>query len=377
MSKTKNNKIDNMNEDESFNKKEEILKLLNVDNININQEKRKRGRPRKNQIVESKQSIETESNEDSDDHEIILELKLNEKDVRHVLCNDDYTQDDILVDNDTSDNNKINIKTEKEEIKDLDIEKNTKKKSLKTNKISKKNVISNVETIEKNCEIVNNKVILSKQVYSKLINTIKIQQKELINKDDYLNKINPMYSSTTEKSFIDMQIYNYDDNGEKKLTPCQFSCWYCTLEFNCIPIYLPETYSSGKFFVRPALFHSFNCASAYNLALDDDRVNIRSSLLKKMLYKIRKNNSEDINNITDIKITPAQDPRYKLKKYGIGNMTEEEYLLSLNIECENYINVPELVPVSGNLEIVYNNESRDTTRKQSVKKSLLDRIETA
>lgn len=371
-SNTTDNNTNSMNK---FDTKDEILKLLDVCNINCNKEKRRRGRPKKNTQIENPKINEIENDEDSEDKEIILQLRLNENEIKAILNNNESDDDDDTTKHKINKQLFINNENDKN-YSDSNVDSNKKTKKDKKNKKDKK--IKKDKNIKKddnsddfdNYEIKNDDVIMNKHSYYKLTNTIKSLSKELSQKNEFINKITPMYSSVTETTPINIEIYDRDDGNKKLMKKIKFACWHCTEQFNAVPIFLPETYSNGIFYVRPGFFHSINCAAGYNnISLNDSNTKIRDSLLKKMFLIIFEDKIEDP---TIIKITPAPNPRYRLKKFGIGNMEFDEYdQASKMIDCNYYDNVPELVPIAGNLETVYNNES-----KQIIQQNFMKKIET-
>jgi hypothetical protein len=392
----KNDNNNNINDINPSNTKDEILKLLDVGNINCNKEKRRRGRPKKNTQIENPKINEIENDEDSEDKEIILQLKLNENEIKSVLKNDSNSDDDSsddesnkyeknnrpFIDNEPINNDSDNTNSNTDTDTDNDLNRKKKEKKSKKDKKSKdKKEKKSKDKKEKKSkkdsanddfndyEMKNDRVTMNKQSYNKLTNTIKSLSKELLQKNEYINKITPMYSSVAETTPINIEIYDCDNVEKKVMKRKKFTCWHCTEHFDAIPIFLPETYSNGIFYVRPGFFHSVNCASGFNISLNDSNTKIRDSLLKKMFLLIFKDTIEDP---TIIKITPAPNPRYRLKKFGIGKMEFDEYDQgSKMIDCDYYDNVPELVPIAGNLEAVYNNES-----KQIIQQNFLKKIET-
>lgn len=122
-----------------------------------------------------------------------------------------------------------------------------------------------------------------------------------------------------------VRLYNldmpFDKTSENKIVVPEYTktaCLWDTYEINGIPCFLPENYSNDTFFVT-GWFCSLNCAVAYNLSLNDSKVNERYSLLKWMYGK------------TQETIHPAP-PFRVLKRYG-GNTEIEIYRKNLN-KCE-------------------------------------------
>lgn len=386
-------------ENESNVGKNDILKLLNVNSINQNTDKRKRGRPKKSlQLEQQPKTKNIQLDENEEDEEIILQLKLTKDEMDEVIKetkgnknkkkdsdNEESDNDDIKnKDNDQEDNYDNDDISQsdaeflrKEKIKDKTEKREKKEKKLKKIKKDKKNnlVDANDDIVSDdfhnvikyngdNENVESGKVLMDEALYYKMIKTmklVKILNKELKNKDQYIEKITPMYSSVIETIPINFEIYDIDDHKKILMKKENVACWHCTEMFSGYPVYLPELYADGKFYVRPGFFHSFNCAAGFNQTLRDNLTEIRYSLLKQMFLLTHK---DKINDPLDIKITPAPNPRYRLKKFGIGEQDIEEYNLKAKmIDCQYIDNVPLMVPTSGNLEVVFNNELNKNTEQ--------------
>lgn len=98
----------------------------------------------------------------------------------------------------------------------------------------------------------------------------------------------------------------------------KMACLWDTCEINGVPCFLPDKFCDNTFHVI-GWFCSINCATAYNLSLDDFKTSERYSLLK-LLY-----------GRTSERIDPA--PNYRiLDKYG-GKITLDEYRKNF-VKCE-------------------------------------------
>jgi hypothetical protein len=112
---------------------------------------------------------------------------------------------------------------------------------------------------------------------------------------------------------VDMKLISVVDNKQIIVEQTDVACWWCSCEFKNVPCFLPDRFYNETYHVL-GCFCSLNCASAYNLSINDYRVWERQSLINQMYKDMCK---ED--NI----ITPAPK-REVLKKYG-GILTIEEY----------------------------------------------------
>ena len=141
---------------------------------------------------------------------------------------------------------------------------------------------------------------------------IKQLKSELI---EIKNYIPTTCSIGKDVKIIPMSV-GFIDNKTGKPLICEkttISCWWCTYQFDTLPCFIPERYNDNKFYVF-GCFCSFDCATAYNIGLNDYKVFDRNSLIKK-LYNLITGKTDDI---------PIAPPREILNKYG-GLVTIEEY----------------------------------------------------
>ncbi|AYV80915.1 MAG: hypothetical protein Harvfovirus10_13 [Harvfovirus sp.] len=123
------------------------------------------------------------------------------------------------------------------------------------------------------------------------------------------------FSASREVSIIPMNV-SFIDTRSGKAKICDktdICCWWDTCSFETLPVYIPERFYNGHFYVF-GCFCSFDCAAAYNLKLNDYKVSDRYSLIKKLHFLIMGKN-------IDVPIAP---PREVLDKFG-GHMTIGEY----------------------------------------------------
>jgi hypothetical protein len=115
----------------------------------------------------------------------------------------------------------------------------------------------------------------------------------------------------------------------------QFACWWCTYKFTNANCMIPNRFSNNKYYVF-GNFCSYNCATSYNMNMNDCKMWERQSLLKKMHFDIY---AEDI----EIKLAP---PKELLEKYG-GPMSIAEYRknMLLNKEYTKILPYVELMPI--------------------------------
>lgn len=332
-------------------KSQDILSAIDLNKINQN-EKKKRGRPKKKELMQmtNKSKISNNDTFNLEEEEIILHLPLSKADLA------DIDTDNINV-NDLVDKNLISSNTS-ETFGINNIKDNSKSKKTKSTKKSKNtgNELESLEEQNSSEDEDNNlanslsNMINNNQCVKKLCLAIKKLKDENEELKKYITDITPMYFTEVKVYPLELNLF---DNKNNKLIPVKtdLCCWWCTYKFQCLPTFLPEKYSENNFYVF-GCFCSFNCAGAYNLSLGDNKVWDRYSLLKLMYYQINKNK---INSISEIEINIA-GPKELLKKYG-GIMDIDEYRKNSKILGREYHKlIPPFVPITFGFEEVTNSK---------------------
>jgi hypothetical protein len=175
------------------------------------------------------------------------------------------------------------------------------------------------------------------------------------------------YTSTSAKE-VKVNISNMCliDNSTKQniiVEKTDIKCWWCTYSFENVPVFLPDRYSDSNYYVF-GCFCSVNCAASYNLLyLNDNKINERYSLLKK------------IYNIENIQLAPKKEI---LITYG-GNKSIEEFRQYNKYITKKYRYIlPPMIAIIPLIEekvienniISYNAESKNLSNKNI--KTLLD-----
>jgi hypothetical protein len=134
----------------------------------------------------------------------------------------------------------------------------------------------------------------------------------LNNKIDELeqNSIENIMANSKKVYKLNIDLVDLEGN---EYTPKDACCWWCCNKFLGENIGLPEKYYQEKFYVF-GIFCSFNCALAYNININDNKVWERYNLLHFLYKKIFN---------CDIRISPSP-PRELLTMFG-GPLTIEEY----------------------------------------------------
>jgi len=265
-----------------MNKEENNIKILTVP-------KRKRGRPRKNELVKTGKPkiIKSIKNE-----EIILHMPLKMSDLKTKYLNKSET--------------------------------NTTKKSDKNDSVVF--TLEDIDIIEpKNKSNSSNKHLL-KEIKKK---------NEII--EDLQNKINELNNNTQSNTRkIKKMNTNCIKSIDGKIYPqkTNISCWWCTEKFDTVPIGLPTNYSNDTFSVL-GVFCSFNCAAAWNAKESKYSIWDRYSLLHKLKYKIMGCNNK-------INIAPAKET---LKKFG-GYLSINEFRNKQKDKLKDFsIIIPPLISI--------------------------------
>lgn len=189
---------------------------------------KKRGRPKKNNIVPKMRENYGKIKQESDDEEIILEIpfKYNNTNKKNTTTG-------------------FNFASSTNELPELSG--GTRDIKILLNELNKKNAI-----IEK----------------------LKLEKRT----DNFLN--------TTEiKIKKQLESLNFIHDKKIKLDKTNISCWWCTYNFDCPPCFIPDRSIENTYYVF-GCFCSYNCALAYNIDMKDSKVKTRTALLKTIYRKM-------------------------------------------------------------------------------------------
>ncbi len=117
-------------------------------------------------------------------------------------------------------------------------------------------------------------------------------------------------------------------------------CWWCDHGFDSLPVYIPNQYKNGIYYVF-GNFCSFNCAGKYNNAmLNDYKYQTRYSLLQNLKIKIT-------GSTQPIKFAPQRE---LLNTKG-GPYTIEQFRKGFTIcSLDLHMNMPPLMPLVHTIE---------------------------
>jgi len=303
-----------------------IINLSTIDHNDIIatpvvEKKRNRGRPKntdryaaynikKEQIAKMQDKSETSS-----DEEMILHLKI----------------DDI----------ESSAKSEQE---NEDKKKQLKKKEKEVNKINEHKLDLELQDIINEIGGKPKKTEQSSDYVKNLENENAELKRNISELKKCLNEYFPMYYTPIKVYPLDTKMFmiNEKDDNTVEFIPqkTDMKCWWCSYSFDCLPSYIPEKYHNNHFYVW-GNFCSFNCASAYNLNMKDNRMFERGALLKQLYYMI---NKDKIKSYEDIDINPT-GPKELLVDYG-GTLTIDELRKKAIMGYEYNILLPPFIPIN-------------------------------
>lgn len=286
---------------------------------------KKRGRPRKNTILDKPIKSNPSKEIKNEEKDIILHLPVfmkqknknnNNNTKKEIMTNDnDSVNDEIHINND----HEISILTDENE-SDTETEqeykyRNLYKKELEDNK--KKDQI--IKSLQENKSSYNSNVFDSD-----------------IQKDLTIHTMNMNLVDNRTNKIID----------QKKTNIC---CWWCTEQFDTIPCFIPDKYYNDIYYVF-GCFCSVNCAASYNLNINDYKVMERYALLKQLYNCIKIIG----NNI----LAP---PKEILIKYG-GIISIDEYRKNFIMCNKSYrITMPPLVHLNYTINEITTEKNDDVS----------------
>lgn len=279
--------------------------------------KRRRGRPRKNEVVikvKEKKKIVIENSE-----EIILHLPIKFSDLKSDQKND---------------NNITEMS-------------NT---SFSLNEITEdKNINNDLQNFNKL-----NLLKQENQKKDKIIKSLKDELKKNNNSSIYTNNNKKITKMNTD--FIK------DVNGKKVIvSKTDICCWWCTEKFDTVTCFIPVKFHNDQFYVF-GCFCSYSCAATYNINMNDYKIWERHTLLKKIYNKIYDNND-------DIILAPVKET---LKKFG-GSLDINEFRKNNNSidKTYNFI-VPPLTSIIPIIEETINYKFKENTNNNKIKMKYLE-----
>jgi hypothetical protein len=140
-------------------------------------------------------------------------------------------------------------------------------------------------------------------------------------------EMNKNYFNVLKKVKI-LKMMQADDSKKEWDSSSEHACFYCTEQFQTMPVGIPIRYIRGKFYCRDN-FCSFNCAAAYIFSGFDTRYHFKKWEYYSLLCLLAKQineliDSENGNDMKKIIYVKLAENRNLLKKFG-GPMTIEEF----------------------------------------------------
>ena len=267
--------------------------------------KRGRGRPPKPKVKEVKQEKKKEKKETNEHKEEPIILAFPE------LSDEDNEETDNVKNKD-SDYKNINSVSESDEEEEDDDD--------MPNKISINDFGNNSTDNDKT---------------KRLLEEIKKRDELILSLKNKLGMSNT-YSSSLKSSGVNYHCVQMANTEGKTFKPekTNMKCWWCDEQFENIPVYMPNNYKNGVYYVF-GLFCSFNCAATYNLRmLNDYKCNARYALLNNLKYSIT-------GDDTPIKLAPERE---LLKSKG-GIYTIERFRNGFSNISNPQINMPPIIPL--------------------------------
>lgn len=164
-----------------------------------------------------------------------------------------------------------------------------------------------------------NKNSQNKMIVSEIDKTVPIIVHLPINlKEDKEENYKEDKKVKTKIKVDDKQVLKIDINDKAK-------CWWCRYSFETERVELPENYYNDYFYCI-GNFCSYNCATSYNIELNDENVFKRQSLLHLQYKKI-------YNEYKYFKPSPS----WKILEDAGGTVSIEEYRKNLTSNDYNYL----------------------------------------
>jgi hypothetical protein len=140
-------------------------------------------------------------------------------------------------------------------------------------------------------------------------------------------EMNKNYFNVLKKVKI-LKMIQADDSKKEWDSSSEHACFYCTEQFQTMPIGIPIRYIRGQYYCRDN-FCSFNCAAAYIFSGFDTRYHFKKWEYYSLLCLLAKEINEKINldlgiDIKKIIYVKLAEDRNLLKKFG-GPITIEEF----------------------------------------------------
>jgi hypothetical protein len=288
-----------------------------------NKSEKRRGRPPKNLVVSTPVKNKVIVKEVQEE-QLVLYLPnfdddKSEQSERRLISKDTETEkNNFTSDTDTNEDIEIDTKYKFNHLTDkCDTDSDNNKSSNNLNKCIEKLL----EELHRRDEIIQNL-------------KSRIKDKSLFNENTLtLTKEN-------KKHLINLGLITVNKN---KLNICEktnIACWWCTYNFDTQPLFMPDHYKNGFYYVF-GNFCSFACMISYNGDMDDYRKSVRSALIKQLYCEIFQCDEMNIK---------ASGPREILEKFG-GIMTINKFRDPMTVSSKVIkMSIPPMIPLISDYE---------------------------
>lgn len=193
---------------------------------------------------------------------------------------------------------------------------------------------------------------------TKLIRELKMKTKKIeeLQKQLQLKEI----GIVNEPKLVPMNLNLIHKHNGMLMEHTDIVCWWCTEKFQNSPWFIPDKYLDGKYYIF-GCFCSVNCALAYNIHMNDYKVWVRNSLIYQMYYEIlSKLKVKNIPQIIQVAL-----PRESLQKFG-GHLTIDEYRMNSTICNKEYrLVMPPMSCIIPIIEETYKNKYMINNKQDS------------
>lgn len=293
--------------------------------------KRRRGRPRKNNDINDDKTKNQQKK--TDDENIILFLALDDIPEQPHEKNHKYSKQND--ENDSGEDNRFTVHdTETKNAVDSISNSDSDSSSDDSDSDSDSDSYSSSDPFNISHH---NQIISEKQKIKMLIDELK-KKDTIINNLKKSSGITNTHNPSNKNPNISYHcVQLVDSNTGEKFIPqkTNIECWWCDHSFDNLPAFIVNYYRNGVYYIF-GNFCSFNCAAKYNIRmLKDYKCVTRHALIISLKIKTT-------NDTTPIKFASERE---FLKKKG-GKFSIEKYRENFSVCDSNMImNMPPLIPL--------------------------------
>ena len=178
------------------------------------------------------------------------------------------------------------------------------------------------------------------------------------NNDDIIRYIENFGEEKNEEDYVSVVIPKHFKNFDEWLIDCNLHCWYCSLKFTSIPVFIPiELYKNifdksniGNDYICKVhgIYCSWNCVISY---ASENFSETKYYDIIQNIYYVRKCINDMIGKDTNYHINKAPSKTYMVSYRGGDGIREEEY----RKYCYDYISPSEILG-NKNIESDFEND---------------------